>query len=809
MGGRVSPGALILVALTSLVGAAYVVAPLATSASILLALLLLRRAVGAKARLVALLCALLAAGRAQQRVGEFTQDKDSLYAALGARALCAGDGVVVESPVLRQGNLQLVLETEQLDCERQNLGGRLRMRLVAEPQELARGDSLRFVAELGLVAPLRQVELPDPTPRLAARGILLSGKGLSVERVRAGTGLRAWIDRLRAHARHRILATFSPAAQPMARALTLGENDLDPEDDEAFRQSGLAHLLAVSGTHLVFAVVSLVSGLRALVVRVTSLTKRSDPARITALLGVGLALLYADFAGGSGSAWRAAFMLAAVYLGRALYRHVSGVRALGLSLLVGTLLDPLAVFDLSFLLSGAATAGLLTLGRLGQRLTKAVRWIWLRWVASALLVTLSAMLPCIPLLLLLSPDLNAAGLVANVLAGPVGEIAALPLCLLHVASSPIPSLEQGLALAGSGALLVVRAVAHASAACHWLRVSLPPPTGMHFAVLGVGLVLGICLHISGCGRRGWLAWSVVTLVALVWVEAAARRAGAPQGVLRITVLDVGQGDSLLVDLPDGKLMLIDAGGNITGGPDPGVRVVVPVLRARRRDRIDIVVLTHPHPDHYGGLLGLLPAVDVGEFWESTSQPGPGPVAEVRQLLARRNIKRVTLPELCGIPRHHGGARIDVLWPCPQLEPGTSANDSSLVLRIAHGARVAILPGDAEAPSEATLLQRYGDQLGADFLKLGHHGSRTSSTEAWLRAVHPATAVMSVGLRNRFGHPHPNTLTRLSSLGIPSYRTDQTGSVVWETDGVQVSRRIAAEPRERRRSSRFVVSSHAQ
>src|SRR6185436_3183210 len=150
--------------------------------------------------------------------------------------------------------------------------------------------------------------------------------------------------------------------EPMARALVLGESDLDPDDDEAFRRSGLSHMLAVSGTHLVFAVLSLVRALSAVLVRIEQLSASFDCGRIAAFVGLFLSLLYADFAGGSGSAWRAAYMLSAGLLARALGGLPCASRALGVSFFVGWLRDPLVAFDISFLLSAAATSGLLVLG---------------------------------------------------------------------------------------------------------------------------------------------------------------------------------------------------------------------------------------------------------------------------------------------------------------------------------------------------------------------------------------------------------------------------------------------------------------
>src|SRR5690606_7750351 len=224
----------------------------------------------------------------------------------------------------------------------------------------------------------------------------ISGTALDVTIDEPGRGLSALIDCARSAVRERILATFAPAAAPLARALVLGENDLEEEDDTAFKKSGLSHLLAVSGTHLVFAVVSIVRAFAAVLVRIERLSAARDVGRMAALFGMVLAPLYADFAGGSGSAWRAAWMLMAVFAARALGRMTCASRALARSVITGWAFDPLVAFDVSFLLSAAATAGLLVLGGPLGRPCERLRSRPARAFGKAIATTLAAMAPCAP-----------------------------------------------------------------------------------------------------------------------------------------------------------------------------------------------------------------------------------------------------------------------------------------------------------------------------------------------------------------------------------------------------------------------------
>jgi competence protein ComEC len=741
--------------------------------------MLVRRA---RAWAIVLAVALLAAGalRARSAVRAHEALRAAADAAIGLPNRCTARARVVSSPVVVRGTLRWDAWIEDAACDEGLVTWSGVATLYGGPGDLARGDEAIVVATLGAPQRLWDASSGDPRPGEAHRGVARSGGTLDVVVTRRASGLLAWIDRVRARVRARIDATFAPDLAPMARALVLGESDLAPDDDRSFRASGLSHLLAVSGMHLVLVLALVVRGLEGVLVRVETLAARLDVGRVAAAVGIPVAWLYAELAGAGGSTMRAAWMATAALGARALGRRTDGPRAFGISLLAMAIADPLVAFDLSFLLSAGATGGLLAFARPFARAFETVAPARLAPVARAAATTLAASVPCVPIIARFAPTVPVGGVIANLLAVPVGESAALPLCLVQAMLPWWPAAERGCAAVASGALVLVRLVARGFATPA-LSADIPQPTSWQLAVLGVALAAA-ALDVR---LRRAVALGAAALVAMI--EIGARRAGAPGGELRVTFLDVGQGDSAIVDLPDGEAMVIDGGGLVGSPIDVGARVLAPELRVRRRRDVAVVVLTHPHPDHFGGLATGLDAVRIGALWDTGEGRAEGTGGGYAQLLALAGSRGVPVlgpGALCGT-HAIGGARVEVLAPCPTFSSDRGPNDNSFVLRITYGARSILFVGDAEHEEEETLLATARDRLRADVLKVGHHGSRTSSTPAFLRAVAPREAVVSAGCRNRFGHPHAVTLAALARAGARVWRTDEDGAITVTTDGASL------------------------
>ncbi len=269
--------------------------------------------------------------------------------------------------------------------------------------------------------------------------------------------------------------------------------------------------------------------------------------------------------------------------------------------------------------------------------------------------------------------------------------------------------------------------------------------------------------------------------------------------LRVCVLDVGQGDCIVVETPSGRTMVIDGGGvndetRPEDGADVGERVVVPYLHTRGINRVDVLVLTHPHGDHVGGLPAVLRAQPVGAVLDGTVLPYPTPAYQAF----------LTGVQAHHIPYHHAargmrldlgdGVTADVLnppllgTPFGENPDDATVNNYSVVLRLTYGRTHFLLTGDAETEAENDMLSACPD-LSADVLKAGHHGAGNASSDAFLDRVHPHFAAISCGLHNHFGHPAPATMARLAVHGIQTFRTDHNGAVTFISDGQTVK----AEP----------------
>jgi competence protein ComEC len=427
----------------------------------------------------------------------------------------------------------------------------------------------------------------------------------------------------------------------------------------------------------------------------------------------------------------------------------------------------------AFLLSIVATSAILSAPGLG-RAGVAER------VRSAAVISARTLVGTTPMVWWWFGGVPLVGWLTNIVVLPLGAWVVVPLAHLAALSAWIPRLSEPL---GAALELAVDALLAACDAFAPLAVTgrLPPLDPAQGLIVAGGCAL---LLLS----RSWRQRGVLLLgSAALWLcaEHALIRREQPRELLRVTFVDVGQGDAALIDFPDGRSALIDTG---QGGRHPAGRELRGLLAARRRSRVDLVAITHGHPDHYGGLEALLDEVEVGEIWLNgqllSEEREPRFEALLNDALEAGTHLRFA-PDLCGKTHYFGEAQIELLWPCPGYDAGLDLNDNSLTMRLGLRETSFLFTGDLERDAEERLLEA-GLVEPVDVLKVAHHGSRTSSTEAFLDATRPSLAIISCGAGNRYGHPDPGVLERLRGAGASVLRTDQRGGVIVQSDGERLS-----------------------
>src|ERR1700674_1065477 len=380
------------------------------------------------------------------------------------------------------------------------------------------------------------------------------------------------------------------------------------------------------------------------------------------------------------------------------------------------------------------------------------------------------------------------------LAGPFANVPALlltglavPIGFLTLAASLVSHTLAGWMSKLLGLLFtMLDASVRWFASWHGASYRIPGPSIGLMAVF-----IGLAIALSAAIRMRWKVWwASIAAVALVTAALVIATHPFPPRLapqrLELTVLDVGQGDSLFLSFPRGRTLLVDAGGELgnfhsggmRSGIDVGEDVVSPYLWSRGLKQIDVVALTHAHEDHLGGLPAIFENFRVGEFWVGRDIQS----AAYRQVLAVARAHGVLIRHLKqGDAFTEDGVSGNILWPDDFSEGQSAKNDDSLVMRLTDGSETLLLAGDIERPSERRILAEE-QPVGVNFLKVAHHGSKTSTTDPFLSAAHPAFAAISVGKDNVFGHPSPEVTGRLEAAGVRVYRTDRDGAITASTDG---------------------------
>ena len=662
--------------------------------------------------------------------------------------------------------------------------GRLRITLKQPDEPFLYGERIRLPVQLrqprGLLNPGGFC-----LPRyLLSEGIYLEGRVKSGEEIlrlgRVG-GSRAlnWVYDLRQKMLRQMEAHVAAPYCGILQGITLGDrSSLDKDLQEAFVRSGTFHILAISGLN-----VSMVAALLYFLLRLLRF-----PLRLRAGLTIIWVIFYAALAGGGPSVVRAGIMTSLFLGALILEREVDIANTLALSALLILLWNPLHLLEAGFQLTFAATLGILLLIH-AFPMTSLPRP--LRWLLNSLGVSAAATSATLPILAYHFHRASLIGILANLpivpLSGIVTAIGLIYALLSLFLSSGLHWLAH---------LLQILIVFMARLARFF--ASLP---GASFQLYGPSLAMILLYYGSLFSAWNWrkARWPKFTCFICLFLLSSLLGTklyhSQHRTDLRVTFLDVGQGDCALLELPAGRSMLIDGGGSRQADFDVGEQVVRPYLLHRWVGKLDHIALSHPHPDHLRGLIAVLRDFKVKEVWEGKGAPDLPLYLEFRKCLEEKGVplQSYTAGKSLNDPPLH----VAVLHPSRPYLKGSprgafsDENNNSLVLRISYGAIRFLFPGDIEAEAENRILARRA-YLASEVIKVPHHGGRTSSSVRFIRAVRPTYAIATAGAFNPFGHPSPEVVKRYEAMGARVLQTSRDGAITMITDGKNLRVTTAAQ-----------------
>ena len=566
-----------------------------------------------------------------------------------------------------------------------------------------------------------------------------------------------------------------PQASAFMQALLLGrKQNIDREIINNFQQTGIIHVLAISGLHVGFIVLFLY----------TLLSLLQIPETFRLIITVVALALFAAMVEFKAPVMRASLMIVLYMLAKKIHRPVKPLQLLGLAALLLVIYNPRELFLPGFQFSFAAVWGLLYGTKRVEPLIPRINGksplihFLNNYVRQPFVASLCAVLATTPLTWYYYGVIQVGAIFFNIAVIPlVGLIVLLGIFLLIAASLPfMPAVGiatiLNLLISGFNTL-----VTHAA---HW------PVFQIHAGRASWTMMVLLMIFITSAfhaAKRRWRYLALAALGLLIFPYGLLNLSPPP---LRVTFLDVGQGDACLIEFPNGKKMLLDA-GDAGFGFSAGSWYIEPFLKYRGIRHLDYALISHPHADHMGGFDYLFDKIRVDTLILNELAVGSALYKNLLQKARRRKI--VIKHWQRGLRRRMGGTALYVLHPRDAdehvKEPhGREINDSSIVFKLQYGQTAFLFTGDAELPAEKAMLG-FGDFLNSDVLKVGHHGSSTSTGEGFLSLVSPRLAVVSVGAKNKFRHPSPENLRRLARKGTRILRTDRLGAIIITSDGREI------------------------
>jgi competence protein ComEC len=657
--------------------------------------------------------------------------------------------------------------------------------------------------------------VPDHERALARRGTTLVGtvkSGALVEVLAHGSRLDEAMGAARAFARHAIadaVGRWSAQSAAIVAAIVIGDRaGLDADVQRRLQDAGTYHVIAISGGNIAILAGLLIAGFRVV----------GRLGRTAMLTSAAALLAYADFVGSGASVDRATLMAVIYFAARAVDLRSAPLNALAVTAALLVAADPLAVVDPAFLLTFGATLAILVVvpavesAKEAKDAKDAKKSAVSKSIAassfsaasasfalfrSVFLASVAVEALVFPIGALLFSRITFAGLGLNFLAIPlmaVAQVAGMLVVPLALVSRTLAAAAGWIAHIGAAGLVGSADVVPLAS---FLARRVAQPSSVVIAIYYVAVVTWWTLwrrRVETVGsaerhasRRTRHTAAVAAASAALWIliDPRAILARRADGLVHLTVIDVGQGDAILVRLPNGSTLLVDTGG--LGGAstfDVGDRVVAPVLRETGIRRLDVLALTHGDPDHIGGAPSILREFHPREAWEGIPVPPFAPLTALRVAAQAQGTRWANV--YAGDHVTIGGVDVTVHHPRhADWERQHVRNDDSIVLELRWRDLSIVLTGDAGRAVEREIASTF-DPARLRVLKIPHHGSVTSSSIDFVRALHPHVAIVSAGRGNHFGHPVPEVLERYRDTGAEVFRTDRDGAVTVESDGYSLN-----------------------
>jgi competence protein ComEC len=703
----------------------------------------------------------------------------------------------------------LILKTEKIETRNHEFSASGKIKLsINRPLEmaLAYGDQIKVPLNLREPHGFKNINSFDYGEYLTRHGFratasLTHPEKLQVTGRTGGIPVLRIIYQWREKIRENAVRTLKGDGLALFLAMVIGESGyLNNSLRDVFMASGTTHILSISGSHLALVAMLVFGAVRIFLLRLPEpallrLGKTILPSRLALWLSIPPVLLYGLLAGNQVATNRSMIMMVTFLIGNLLNREQNLLNPLGLSALVILFFDPLQVFDLSFQLSFSSVLSIaLVLDPIHQkprpspeerpflniRFLKYPRILkWTENIKNYLWISLATTLGTAPLVAYHFNQFNWVGLIANSIIIPMAGLIIVPLALLSSFLSLLtgaPFLYFGSLNQAFLDLFIKIEVFFASFPLAELHLASPSP---FYLILFYALIL-MLLYVRVNVRIKVFALTLVVLLPFGWYFGPKINLHSKE--LRISILDVGQGDASFIEFPDGKNMLIDGGG-LYHEFDAGRLAVAPFLWNRGVSHIDYLVATHPQADHIGGLIYILKKFSIGEVWTN------GTVKESRiSTDFEKMVKKYVFIENIvqeGDRFKEGESVLSVLNPHLKNRRGsasnTQENNDGIVLKIDYGSRSALFTADIEKEAEESILDEH-PAMNITLLKVPHHGGKGSALPAFVQALSPEVSVFSAGAHNPYHHPHSDTLLLYQNLNTRIYRTHQDGGVIFKTDG---------------------------